>query len=226
MNIVILEDEAIMVMFLKDTLEQRKHKVKAIFNKVDGLMEFLKDEKIDLIFVDILVEGFMDGIQIAKKIREKNKDIKIVFITSYKDKETLQEAKEAKPDGYLIKPITQEHLDAILMICESSMEKKYIKDSNITYISNYSFHHIDKVVKKDNKSLPLSNKEIQCFEILLKNKGTYISREILITSIWIEINEETKKSLRELLHRLRKKLPDIKIHNLKNIGYTLSEKID
>lgn len=223
MNIVILEDEAIMAMFLKDTLEKRGHDVKAMFSNANRIFEFIKKEKIDLIFVDIMIKGEIDGIKVAKKLREEDNNIKIVFITSYKDTQTIQEAKESKPNGYLIKPITQEHLDAILMVCESTIEEKP-KEKNKLYIADYIFDKKTKILRNNKKIISLSDKEIICFEILLKNYDTYVSRETLINATWEEINDETKKSLRELISRLRRKLNKLKINNMTNIGYTLTEK--
>ncbi|MGB5919426.1 response regulator [Arcobacter sp.] len=222
MNIIILEDEAIMMMFLKDSLEKKGHTVKATFNSYLGFFEFIEKENIDLVFMDILIKGSLDGTQIAKRLREINKTIKIVFITSYKDSQTLQLAKESKPNGYLIKPVSKEDLEAILMVCESN-NKIEVKNNDYISIATYKYHMINKTVEDNNDLIKLTKNELKCFELLLQNKNTYISPEILINHLWnVDISVKSN-SLRELVYRIRKKLPNLDIENSINIGYILKD---
>lgn len=223
MNIVILEDEAVMMMFLKNSLEKKGHTVKATFSSYLGFFDFMQKEKIDLVFMDILIKGALDGTQIAQKLREQNKTIKIVFITSYKDTQTLEMAKLSKPNGYLIKPVSKEDLDAILMVCEPRETKEAVNEY-IT-IATYKYHLVNKTLQENNKIIKLTQKELACFELLIKNKNNYISHETLVSYIWNENSEDKTGSLRELVYRLRKKLPNIIIENSVNIGYILKEKI-
>lgn len=221
MNIVILEDEAIMMMFLKTSLEEKGHNVIASFNSFKGFFELLENERIDLVLMDIQIEGAFDGTQIASKLRQKDKNIKIVFITSYKDSQTIEMAKVSKPNGYLIKPISKEDLEAILMVCEISIEKKEY-DTNIK-ISTYEFDTVSRIVKENDELIKLTKKELLCFEILLKNKNNHISHEYLIHAIWEDDLQARANSLRELVYRIRKKLPNLTIENSVNIGYILKQ---
>ncbi len=221
MNIIILEDEAIMMMFLKDSLEKKGHTVKATFNSYLGFFEFIEKENIDLVFMDILIKGSLDGTQIAKRLREINKTIKIVFITSYKDSQTLQMAKLSKPNGYLIKPVSKEDLEAILMVCETNTELK--ENNDYITIATYKYHIINKTVEENNELIKLTKNELKCFELLLQNKNTYISPEILINHLWNVEASIKFNSLRELVYRIRKKLPNLYIENSINIGYILKD---
>lgn len=219
MNIVILEDEAIMMMFLKATLEEKGHKVIGIFNSHEGFFELIKKENIDLVFMDIQIEGALDGTQIAVKLRQIDENIKIVFVTSFKDSQTMQMAKESKPNGYLIKPVSKEDLEAILMVCEIDNQKvKY--DNNIN-IATYQVDLENRTVKENEELIKLTKKELLCFEILLKNKNNHISHEHLVHAIWNEDLNTKANSLRELVYRIRKKLPNLTIENSVNIGYIL-----
>ena len=55
------------------------------------------------VMMDIMLEGQMDGVEVAGRIRKKN-EIPVIFLTAYSDNETLQRAKIMEPFGYLIKP--------------------------------------------------------------------------------------------------------------------------
>lgn len=187
MNIVILEDEAIMMMFLKTSLEEKGHNVIASFNSFKGFFELLENERIDLVLMDIQIEGAFDGTQIASKLRQKDKNIKIVFITSYKDSQTIEMAKVSKPNGYLIKPISKEDLEAILMVCEISIEKKEY-DTNIK-ISTYEFDTVSRIVKENDELIKLTKKSCFVLKYCLKTK-TIIS---LMNILFMQFGKMTYK---------------------------------
>lgn len=221
MNIVILEDEAIMMMFLKASLEEKGHNVIGSFNSYEGFFELIEKESIDLVFMDIHIEGALDGTQIASKLRQIDKNIKIVFVTSYKDSQTMQMAKESKPNGYLIKPISKEDLEAILMVCEINLPKKSTI-SNIQ-ITSYEFNPDTRTIQENGELIKLTQKELHCFELLLQNKNNHISHEHLVQALWNEDLYSRANSLRELVYRIRKKLPNLTIENSVNIGYILKD---
>lgn len=202
MNIVILEDEAIMMMFLKSSLEANGHNLVASFNSFEGFFEFFEKNQVDLVLMDIQVKGTLDGTQIASRLRLIDKNVKIVFITSFKDSQTIQMAKESKPNGYLIKPISKEDLEAILMVCEIDIQEKV--ESNLK-IGTYEYNLDTQTIQEEDKIIKLTKKELECFEILFKNKNNHISHESLVTALWGEDLYQRANSLRELVYRIRKK---------------------
>ncbi|MBF0558304.1 MAG: response regulator [Nitrospirae bacterium] len=68
-------------------------------------------EKPDVILMDISIDGNMDGIEVAKKIRSKY-EIPIIFMTGYSDEEMIERAKTANPAAILIKPVDNAELKA------------------------------------------------------------------------------------------------------------------
>jgi DNA-binding response OmpR family regulator len=131
-------------------------------------------------------------------------------------------AKLSKPNGYLIKPISKEDLEAILMDCESNAKIEIKNDDYIT-IATYKYDVINKTVKENNNLIKLTKKELQCFELLLQNKNNHIPHEILINHLWNIDTSNKASSLRELVYRIRKKLPNIEVENSINIGYILKD---
>lgn len=132
MNVVLVEDEGITAMFLEETIESLGSKVVGIFAEGESLLVFLEHNSIDLIFMDIQINGALDGIQVATRVHQKYPAISFVFLTSFKDTDTIASAKIVKPLGYLIKPIIEADLEAMLMVVESVREiRKSIPDSSI-----------------------------------------------------------------------------------------------
>ena len=72
-------------------------------------MRIMEHSEPDLVMMDIMLEGPMDGVEVAGRIREKN-EIPVIFLTAYSDNETLQRVKITEPFGYLIKPYKEREL--------------------------------------------------------------------------------------------------------------------
>lgn len=224
MNIVIIEDEVVMSMFLEESLTDLGHKVLGCFTKADNLFHFLDNNKnnIDLILMDILIYGSIDGIQAAIQIKEKYKEISIIFITSYKDSETINEAKKASPDGYIIKPITKNDLEAIMMVVNKENTLIEKKQTTKIKVSTYLFDTQTSLIYEKDRLIKLSKKEQICLSLLVKNKNNYVSHENFIVNIWQGEENNSSNSLRELIFRLRKKLPNLILDSTPNIGYILT----
>jgi len=108
------------------------------------------------------------------------------------------------------------------MICQIDIEeKKY--ETNIK-IATYSFDIENKTIKENDTIIKLTKKEFQCFELLFKNRNNHISHEYLVQALWEEDLYTRANSLRELVYRIRKKMPNLIIENSINIGYILKEK--
>jgi len=223
MNVTIIEDEIITALFLQDTLDELGHDVLGIFDNSEAVLGFCKDVvPLDLAFVDIQINGPLDGIETAKELKKIYPDISIVFITSFKDTETISRAKEVKPNGYLIKPVIDSDIEAIMMIAES-LKDNSILDENIVEVDEYIYHKDLKEIYKDENLIYLSKNERICLDCMISNMNSYTTQENLILNIWDGENNRVA-SLRELMFRLRKKLPQLNIKSVPNIGYVLSDK--
>jgi len=112
-NILIVEDEAIIAEDIKLRLENLGYSVVNILDNYESIMKELEKKEIDLILMDIMIKGIMDGIQVAQLIKTKY-DTPIIFITSYSDENTVERAKLTESYGYLLKPIHQKELQIVI----------------------------------------------------------------------------------------------------------------
>lgn len=221
MNIIIVEDEGITAFFLKEVIEDLEHKVVGVFDEGNSLLDFLKDNSVDVIFMDIQINGSMDGIQLANIIYRKYPDIKFIFLTSYKDSETILNAQVVKPMGYLIKPVVEKDIEAILMVVGGRDSISNQKKSNEIIFGEYMYDIENKSLYRGDEYISLAKNEHRCFHTLILHRDTTVSTEQLIFSIWGD-EDGRLSSLRELTYRLRKKLPGIALMNIPNMGYILS----
>jgi CheY-like chemotaxis protein len=103
-KVLIVEDEFIIAEDLKEILLELGYRVTGIAKDIEEAKNKLTQEVPDIALLDIRLRAGDDGIDLARFIR-KNYKLPIIFITSYSDKDTLNQAKQVKPDGYLVKPI-------------------------------------------------------------------------------------------------------------------------
>ena len=222
MKIVIVEDEAIMAMYLEESLIELGHEVLACFSNANDLFLYLADHEVDLVFMDILINGPMDGIEAGIQLKNKYSNILLIFLTSYNDRETINLARDAKPDGYIIKPITKNDLDAAIMVLHKHDRFKKINNSKTIMLSTYLFDKGTGLISEHGVVIKLSYKEQLCLSFLIKNKNNYVSVDTLLSVIWEEEHTPGLNSLRELIYRLRKKLPNLTLESSPNIGYILT----
>ncbi len=131
-KILVVEDEAIVALDIKSKLESRNYLVpKIVYNGKDAIKS-VSDIDIDLILMDIMLKGDMDGIGAAEEIK-KYFDIPIIYISAHSDNNTLKRAKLTEPFGYLIKPFDENELQISIEIALY----KHKMDSKIRYMGTH-----------------------------------------------------------------------------------------
>ncbi len=128
-RILVVEDENLIAMEIQDRLKSLGYNVPAITHSGEEAVELVSKIKPDLVLMDVMLDGFMDGIEAAKQIHIEH-DIPIIFITAYSDDETLERAKLSEPYGYVLKPLEERELYTTIEIAfyKHSMEKR-LKDN-------------------------------------------------------------------------------------------------
>jgi CheY-like chemotaxis protein len=108
-RILIVEDEVIVALLLKEQLLQLGYLVDGFVVTAEEAISRIEESKPDLVLVDITLPGAMDGIDAAEVIQNRF-HIPVVFSTGHSDEKTIQRAKEVFPFGYLIKPYRNSEL--------------------------------------------------------------------------------------------------------------------
>ncbi len=137
MKILIVEDDVIIAEQLRSIVNALEHEVIDIVHKGEAVSQNVKANKIDLVLLDINIEGSQDGIDVASKLNWLK--IPFVYITSYSDDTTLKRAKETQPYGYLLKPFSKEDIKIQIEMAtarmanasKTSLPAKELIDGNI-----------------------------------------------------------------------------------------------
>lgn len=125
-SILIVEDNVLIADDMQMILEDMGYNVVANVTSYEKAVVALEENTIDLALLDIQLATEKSGIDIGKHIRD-NYDIPFVFVTSNSDKETLNQAKEVKPNGYLVKPFEEKDLYTTIEITMSNFEESETK---------------------------------------------------------------------------------------------------
>ncbi len=127
-KIAVVEDEIIVAMEIEDRLLSLGYDVTGTYPSGEEILAEIDQKQPDLILMDIILKGELDGIKTAKRIRERY-NIPIVYLTANSDEATLNRAKVTGPYGYLLKPFEERELLIALEMAfyKSSMEQKLIE---------------------------------------------------------------------------------------------------
>lgn len=102
-RIVIVEDEGIVALQIRTSLEQRGYTVTGVFASGEEALANVQAAAPDLVLMDMKLAGELDGIDAANLLRQRH-DLPVVFLTAHSEEGTLERAKRAEPYGYVLKP--------------------------------------------------------------------------------------------------------------------------
>jgi len=123
-RILVVDDERIITMHLKDLLTNMNYSVVGTASSGEDAVEMARDLKPDIIFMDIIMPGKVNGIEAANRIRQDT-NIPVIYITAFADDKILKKAKVSGPFGYIIKPFQGQELKAAI---EIALYKKELED--------------------------------------------------------------------------------------------------
>ncbi|MFZ6009511.1 MAG: response regulator [Bacteroidota bacterium] len=156
-GILIVEDSFIVAFHLQKTLESEGYNVIGTETSGEAALELIKSRKPDLVLMDIMLNGQLDGIETSRHIKTKY-NIPVIYITALTDKETIQRAKITEPYGYLTKPFEDREIFTVIEMAlykhdiESKLrqsEEKYfstvrsISDAVIVIDDDYEISYIN-----------------------------------------------------------------------------------
>jgi two-component system, response regulator PdtaR len=114
-RILVVDDEAIITMQLERRLSTMGYSVEGMAASGEDAVEKARLLRPDLVLMDIVMPGSMNGIE-AATIITKELDIPVVFVTAYADDAVIDQAKSARPYGYIVKPFNEQEIKAAIEV--------------------------------------------------------------------------------------------------------------
>lgn len=128
-QILVVEDENIVAKDIENRLKNMGYKVPAVTATGEDAIHKVEEHHPDLVLMDIMLKGMMDGVTAAEKIRHQF-NVPVIYVTAYSDQSTLDRAKISEPFGYLLKPFEERELHSTIEMAlyKHKMEKR-LKES-------------------------------------------------------------------------------------------------
>jgi len=114
-RVLIVEDDAMIAWDMSLSLEAAGFQVCGIVSNGAAALERAHEAGPDVVLMDVNLKEGMDGIETARAIRERRADTPIIFVTGFGDPETSARIREINPNGYLLKPVMPEELEAAII---------------------------------------------------------------------------------------------------------------
>ena len=217
MKILLVEDNIMLAKGLIYSLNQQSFDIVHKTN-VKESKEFLKDNKVDVIILDIsLPDG--NGFDLYKSIIF-NMDIPTIFLTAKDEEDDIVRGLEMGAEDYITKPFSVRELIArINKIVLKKKKNLVIKVKDIEF-------DIDKmVVYKNNDQIQFTSLELKILHLLFINLNKAVTRNYILEKIWEWTgNDVNDNTVTVYLKRIREKLGCDIITTIKRIGYRTDEK--
>ena len=131
LRVLIVEDDVLIARLIESHLLEAGHQIAGIEFSGERALDKVHSQKPDLVLLDINLEGTMDGIEVAEKIRDKN-EVPFLFLTALSDVETLNRAKQVEPCGYIVKPYKATDLHSSIAIGMHNFNSRRMPDKKLT----------------------------------------------------------------------------------------------
>ena len=175
------------------------------------------DEQPDIIITDISMP-VLNGLDMARYIRSKDKDVQIIVATAYTDTDYLMQAVELNLVKYLVKPITKEKLLTALQ--QSIQNTQELNQFSIQLSESCVYNAYTQSITCEEEEIKLTKNELLLMDLLAHHTNRPLSYTEIEDAVW-PYEGMSSDALRSLIRGLRKKLPEEAIENTSGVGYRL-----
>lgn len=215
-KILLLEDDKLFAHTLEDFLNEEGFSVDIAYDGEECL-DLNYEKNYDLYIFDINVPK-INGLELLEQLRSSGDETPSIFLTSYKDKNTLHEAFLKGCDDYLKKPVD---LDELFLRIKALLKRnnKQFEIMNIT--ETITFDPKSKRVYENDIDLNLPIKVFELLELFIENRGEIVSKDMIISKLWNTDEDYSEGSIRVYINSVKKLLGKESLVNIKGIGYKI-----
>ena len=220
MKLLYAEDEISMSEAIVDILEYHNYIVDAVYDG-DAALEYARTEQYDGIILDIMMP-YRSGLEVLKMLRREGRRTPVLLLTARSEVEDRITGLDSGADDYLPKPFD---MGELLARVRAMLRRKENYTPSVLTFGNISLDLRSFELKGKEGSVFLPKLEYQLMELLMLNKGIYLSTEDILVKVWGYDTDVEIGVVWVYISYLRKKLEelnaDIVIKAKRNIGYTL-----
>ena len=223
-KVLLVEDDQSLGFLMTEFLTSKGFEIFLCQDGLSGWRTF-NTQSFQFAILDVMLPE-MDGFQLARKIKQKQPGIPIIFVTARSMKEDKLKGFSIGVDDYITKPFDEDELywriQAILNRTEILQQDKI----EISTIGKYSYDYENQSLCLGKESRRLTKRENEVLHLLIQNTGKIVKREEILNRIWGTNDYFSGRSLDVYISKLRKYLQDdstIVIENISKVGFLFNE---
>jgi two-component system response regulator MprA len=220
-TILVVEDDSGLQKYLKELLVESGYVVQIVADGITAL-EYLKKSIPDLVILDLGLP-VMSGEAVCREMRNKNLELPIIILTAKDSINDVVDGLNLGADDYIKKPFDAAEFLARI---KARLRKQVNNDSLLT-IADLILNGKTMEVTRDGKDIQLTPQEFKLLHYLMSNKGRILTREMILSRIWLYSSDVETRVVDVYIGYLRKKVDadaEIKlIHSIRGFGYVIKE---
>lgn len=220
-TILVVEDDKGLQRYLKELLLDNGYGVQAAGDGIAAL-EYIKKTTPDLVVLDLGLPT-MSGEAVCQEIRKKHKDLPVIILTAKDAITDIVKGLNFGADDYITKPFVA---DELLARIKARLRKQGDSDS-VLKIEDLELDNRTLEVKRQGKLIQLTPQEFKLLQYLMSNKGRILTREMILSRIWLYSSDVETRVVDVYMGYLRKKIdkgyPKKLLKSVRGFGYMIKE---
>lgn len=229
-NILIVEDERSIASFLRRGLVFEGYDVRVTDSGAEALT-ITRDTSVDLIVLDIMLPGEIDGIEVCRRIRGAGDQVPILMLTAKDEVADRVGGLDAGADDYMVKPFAFEELlarlRALLRRKETRTDTREEETPESFTYSDLILDTITRYAYRGERQIELTAREFDLLLLFLRHPQQVMTRELIMERIWGDDFPGESNVLEVTISNLRRRLeaegePRL-LQTVRGVGYALRE---
>jgi len=222
-QILYVEDDRTLGFITAENLERKGYKICHCENGTEA-WELFRSKAFDLCILDVMLPD-LDGFALAKRIRNTNQDVPILFVTAKSLQEDKIEGLMLGADDYIVKPFSIEELALrieIFLRRSRIIENRMAKVAPVHQIGKFQLDFENLLILDGKNEIKLTYREAELIKYFCQHIGKLLTREQILFAVWGENDYFSGRSLDVFISRLRKYFkqdPSISIENRHGVGF-------
>jgi len=218
-RVFLVEDEINLNEILSSYLRKEGWEVRCFYNG-ESALQAIEDHP-HLWILDIMLPD-IDGYQLLRKIKEACPEVPVIFISARDADLDRIIGLEMGSDDYLAKPFLPRELIIRVHRLLERVYKSNDPPKTVISLDPYDLNEDKRIVLKGQDSIELTAKEYDLVSFFARHRGQALSREQIIYHVWGEDYVGTDRSVDDLIRRLRRKMPELRIETIYGFGYRIT----
>lgn len=202
MRILVIEDDLKIAAAIKRGLEMKGFAVDAVHDADTGY-SYAVDDDYDAVILDRMLPGSMEGVELAKRVRQQNISVPILMLTARGTIGDKVEGLNSGADDYLVKPFS---FDELIARVKALLRRPKEHTGSVLSIEDLTLDTNNYEVNRNGKPIHLSQREFALLEYFMHHQGQVITKDMIISHVWNEDSDILPNTVEVYVGYLRNKI--------------------